>query len=504
MKKSLFFGLVICFSMLQAYSQGLPSVLSSDLASRFSNTVETEDSSSPKGMSNLPTPNIAMANKDYMVTAGDVFNLSFLAGNTPVSYMITVDTIYQIRVANLAVLTVAGTKFNSLKRQVEEIVTKNYPMSGVQFTLVTPGTFKIIVKGEVDHAQEVNGWALTRLSEVVYKYKNQYGSVRDVEVTSKNGSTKTYDLFLADRDGDFSQNPYLKPDDTITIKPYVRKVTINGAVKRPGTYELLEGENLLDLINNYGGGFAHMANTASLELVRTYKSKDITGEKIFLKEEDITNNYELLPYDEIFVKTYKDELPVVFVQGAITGDNTGKPTPDVTATTKLTFTTGETYEMLVRNMKSLFGSNADLTRAYVLRGEEVIPLNIYDILYKDVNNNVLIEPNDNLTIPSKTLSVSVLGAVKVPGRYPYLPNKDWSYYVDLAGGFAEERNALEKVKIVDVNGNKLSKNDPITPETTITANTNEFMYYVNMYSPLNAAISGVIGLVTTIIGFTVK
>ena len=502
MKKSFVISLVLSLLMLSAFAQGLPAGLSPELAAKFSKSTGTQVDDSPSGLNNLPTPNMAMANKDYMVTAGDIYNLSFLAGNTPISYMITVDTNYKIRVANLAVLTVANTKFTSLKRQVEEIVTKNYPMSGVQFNLVTPGTFKIVVKGEVDHAQEVNGWALTRLSEVVYQYKNEYGSIRNVEITSKNGSSKSYDLFLADRDGDFSQNPYLRPDDIITIKPYDRKVTINGAVKRPGTYELLEGENLSDLINNYGYGFAHMANTSSIELVRTYKTKDSTGEKIFLNEEDITSNYALLPYDEILVKTFKDELPVVFVQGAITGDNTGKPTPDVTATVNVNFTLGETYEMLVKNMKSLFGSNADLTKAYVLRGEEVIPLNIYDILYNDVNNNVLIEPNDNLTIPSKTLSVSVIGAVKVPGRYPYLPNKNWSYYVDLAGGFIEERNSFEQVKIVDSNGKKLSKNDIITPETTITANTNEFMYYVNKYSPLVSSVAATIALVTTIISLS--
>ena len=34
---------------------------------------------------------LAMSSADYMVTAGDVYTLSFAAGNTPVSYTIPVD-----------------------------------------------------------------------------------------------------------------------------------------------------------------------------------------------------------------------------------------------------------------------------------------------------------------------------------------------------------------------------------------------------------------------------
>ena len=44
---------------------------------------------------------MAMSNPNYMVTAGDVYNLSFAAGTTPVTYPISVDSSYKIRVANL-------------------------------------------------------------------------------------------------------------------------------------------------------------------------------------------------------------------------------------------------------------------------------------------------------------------------------------------------------------------------------------------------------------------
>ena len=81
---------------------------------------------------------MAMSNPNYMVTAGDVYNLSFVAGTTPVTYPISVDSSYKIRVANLAIIDASGKTYLELKRQVEDIVIKNYPMSGVQFVLVSP------------------------------------------------------------------------------------------------------------------------------------------------------------------------------------------------------------------------------------------------------------------------------------------------------------------------------------------------------------------------------
>lgn len=152
-----------------------------------------------------------MSNADYMVTAGDVYSLTYAANGTAVSYTIAVDSTYRIRVSNLAVLDVSGKSYLTVKKQVEEIVQKNYPLSGVQFVLLNPATYKIVIKGEVTQTTERSVWALTRLSSVVSGITTPYSSVRDVTITSVNGKKRVYDLFKARREGDLSQNPYLRP-----------------------------------------------------------------------------------------------------------------------------------------------------------------------------------------------------------------------------------------------------------------------------------------------------
>ena len=63
---------------------------------------------------------------------------------------------------------------------------------------------------------------------------------------------------------------------------------------------------------------------------------------------------------------------------------------------------------------------------------------------------------DTLIIPFRQYLISVAGAVMDPGRYPYIPDRTWEYYIGLAGGFVNEKNMREVVKIRDINGKNRS------------------------------------------------
>ena len=82
------------------------------------------------------------------------------------------------------------------------------------------------------------------------------------------------------------------------------------------------------------------------------------------------------------------------------------------------------------------------------------------------------EADDILVVPFKQFFVTVSGAVKVPGRYAYVPDRTWDYYVSLAGGYNENINSPETIEIKTINGKELSIDDFILPETTITAPSN--------------------------------
>ena len=532
---------------------------------------------------------LARSSADYRVTPGDVYTLAYAVGSNSVSYVIAVDTSYRIRVSNLGIVNGAGKTFVQLKSEVETIITNNYPLSGVQLVLTQPSVFRVYVNGEVNRAGEISAWGLSRLSSLVNRNLTAYASTRDISVKSSNGQVRVYDLFKAQRFGDMSQDPYLRPGDVVTfnrlsrlvtingeverpgryqimegenlealigvyakgftplvdktritltryvgsveisgditylteddlvgnyvlrhldvisvprittLRPPVyvtrmeRRITITGAVRRPGTYDLLPDEHLMDLIEAYANGLTPLADPTRIEVIRLINSVHVASDKIFLSENDVKSNFPLENFDNVYVPSITQLMPVMFVEGAL---RTGtEESVDLASTTRLTvqFNAGDTYASLVRRNARWFTPVSDTQNAYILRRNERIPVNLNPMLYNATyRDELFLEDEDILIVPFRQYFISVAGAVYLPGRYPYIPDRDWEYYVGLAGGFVSGRNTGNSVTITDVNGKRLKKTDAIAPETTITANTNHALYYFNQYAPVFTTILSVV------------
>ncbi|MDR1250247.1 MAG: SLBB domain-containing protein [Treponema sp.] len=462
--------------------------------SQVSQEIESADDLSPETL-------LALSSPDYRVTAGDVYTLAYSAGATPVVFRIVVDSAYRVRVANLGFVNAAGKTYRQFKAETETIVSNNYPLSGVQLVLTQPGCFRVYLAGEVETVTTHNAWALARLSSLLEKDLTDYASLRDITVISSSGESRTYDLFKAQRDGDMSQDPYLRPDDTVWINRIDRAVTIEGAVERPGIYQLLPGEHLRDLVERYASNFTPIADPSRMELIRYLNPESDSGDKLYLSAQNVEENYSLRHLDVVTVPSITDLTPVMFVEGAVQGIETLESATSNTAN-RLTvpFNQGENYASLVQRNRAWFTAISDTRNAYVIRGEERIALNINPMLYDSgYRSQYFVERNDVLIIPFRQYFVTVAGAVALPGQYPYIPDRSWDYYVALAGGFVRERNSWEAVAIKDINGKTLRKTDPITPETTITAATNAGLYYFNRYAPV---VTTLLSIVTTFISVT--
>ncbi len=457
------------------------------------NDLNSEKAQQQTSESFVPSAQLAMSTPNYMVSAGDIYQLSYAAGTTPVSYAITIDTTYRIRVSNLGVLNVEGLTYNQLKSQVERIVTKNYPLSGVQFVLTAPAVYNILIKGEVTVSQEKKVWALTRLSEVLSNNLTLYSSLRNVSVTDSDGKEKEYDLFKSKRFGNLKQDPYLRPGDVITVHHLKRKVTINGAVERPGTYELLDGENLKDLITVYGDGLQPLADISRLSLYRITDEKNSGKEKL-ITDYTLDKDLQLFNNDEVTIASFKELAPAMFFEGAI---NSGTVDTDLEASSRVTvkFNEGENYATLIRRNQGMFSTSSDTKNAYIIRDGKHIPINLNEILYDaSFYSDQIVKANDVLLIPFKQFFVVVSGAVADPGRFPYIPDRDYNYYIDMAGGIDNFKNDFNAIKIRDKDGNKLSKSDPIQPETIIVVESNSPWYN---WSKVASSITAIFTVIST-------
>jgi protein involved in polysaccharide export with SLBB domain len=387
---------------------------------------------------------IALSNPDYQVTAGDIYTLAYAAGGTQVVYRITVDSSYRIRVSNLGIINAAGKTYQQLKREVETVVTNNYPLSGVQFVLLQPAQFTVYVTGEVKRAYERSTWSLARLSSVTDGNLTAFSSIRDISVKPKNGSAKTYDLFKAHREGDLSQDPYLRPGDTITFNRIERVVTIGGAVERPGTYQLLKGEHVRELVEKYACGFTSLADKTRMAMVRYVGGESISGDKILFTEAEMAENFPLYNYDTITIPEITSLRPVMTVNrteriinlaGAVRRPGTYNLMPDENLRDLievygdgLTPLADKTRMELVRYVgsDSVSGDKIILAEDAIL---ENFPLYNYDVI--TIPEITSLRPV--MTVNRTERIINLAGAVRRPGTYNLMPDENLRDLIEVYG-----------------------------------------------------------------------
>jgi polysaccharide export outer membrane protein len=144
-------------------------------------------------------------------------------------------------------------------------------------------------------------------------------------------------------------------------------------------------------------------------------------------------------------------------------------------------------EMTLLHLISLAGGvteKADLTRAYLLRNNERMPVDFYKLLRKgDQTQNVTLKPNDLIMIPDNfDQRVTVVGEVSKPQVIPFregmtvmdaiLEAGDFTNFARRNGTKIVRRNGGEtteiQVKITDITRKgDMSKNIPVLPGDTI-------------------------------------
>lgn len=225
-------------------------------------------------------------------------------------------------------------------------------------------------------------------------------------------------MFKAERNADFSENPYLRPGDKIEFFRTDRKVSISGSVERPGTYELLKGENFPELLNLYANGAKKTAVLSKLQILRTETGSSKTegkpllcAKKIIYLEKNSLEKFPLNDMDSVYIPDQNEIQPCIEAKGVIANpENDKKETDAYDANSyniyrrKLAFFEAETYASLLRRNRGLFTVFSDLERTYIQRGNEQIFIEADKILDNlNYENNIPVQKEDELIVPYKTL-----------------------------------------------------------------------------------------------------
>lgn len=434
---------------------------------------------------------LAISSKNYPVTPGDVYRLSFVLGGDIVSNEVLVESDYTVNLNIFGKIDARNLSFPALKPIVEKKITTAYPRSMPFLNIMSVGVFQVLIKGEVPQTTYVSAWGLSRLSDVLKDNLGPYSSIREVGVISGDGTMRKYDLFKAMAMGIIEEDPYIQPGDSIIISRRDREVELKGEVFRPGMYQLLKGQGLNELISMYGRGLTNMADASRLRLDRFSEKQ---AQTIYLNiARENAPSLELRDGDVLTVPAKSANLPVVFFEGAILSPETAQVVVQqgeavgVETYNRLShpFIEGESLLDAFLSVKDSISPTADLSSTQLIRAGSPRPIaiDLERLMFNyDPSVDIALQPFDRIVIPALWFNVSVVGAVNGQGVYPYVPYKTYSYYVSLAGGIPPGQPS-ESITVIDENKNTRGLDEFIQPGDQIIVASSLITVAGGVYNP---------------------
>ena len=255
------------------------------------------------------------------------------------------------------------------------------------------------------------------------------GSFREIELVRNSKVVQKIDIYNFLLKGDQSQNVRLEDMDVIRIPIVKTKVSISGAVKRQGIFEMLNEENFQKLLE-YAGGFKDDAYKSLI------KAERFTDKEKKILDIQATNfkNFELVSGDVFEVTSILDRYEnKVTISGSVFR-------PGVFALTE-----GMTIKDLIQKAEGfkedVYLNKALITRYREDRIKEIISIDLLKL--ENPKNNIKLQKDEELSIASifdfkDTYNVSVTGAVRKPGNFPYLENITLKDAIQLAGGLKDD------------------------------------------------------------------
>ena len=430
-----------------------------------------------------------------------MFVLNYADGRNNVSLSLQVNGSYQVVIPTFGVVDGKGKSFNEFARDIEKLVLNYNAFALPRVNLVATGSFYVTVKGEVSSTRSVSAWGLTNLSSVVTSATDKASS-RLVQIESADKSIKTYDLYRALKEGDLSQNPYVKAGDIITLLKADKIVTIAGEVNRRGVYQPLKGETLATILQRYAQDILPSGDKEAV-LVRRYNAKTEGNIDILRVEKDQFATFAVEHMDTIYVNAVMPLSRAVTIEGAVNMGSETVRSSALSSSGKLyyQFFPGETVAEMLQNISHRFSAVSDLGATYLLKGNQLITVDVQAILLGEEVENAKLPLNegDRFVVPFNQLFVNVTGGVMNPVTFPYIPDKKASYYINLAGGFDPAKNKKSAYTIIDKYGNKVANDETVPPEAVVTAKLNTFQAVNALNLATTVTIVGLVAAILSII-----
>ena len=424
------------------------------------------------------TPRGLTPGPDYRLAPGDLLDVQIAGRLEVIRQQAVVDLEGAINVPPLGALPVAGLTLLEAHRRVADRARDVFRFADATITVVAPRTFEVIVSGEVDRPGTLQTTATRRVYDVILEAGgiSPRGSLRNITLSRRSGERQV-DLLAFQLRGDLAQNPFVEEGLRIHVPPRSGSVTLSGAVRRPGEYEIGSTPSLRELLELVGG-LSQSAAIGDARLTRVGAGDRKEAMPLDLRSAlTPPADVVLRPGDAIFVPAISSLQDVIEIRGAFNGTAESTKTTVAGKSTIL-----QRFELAqgerVRDVLDRAGgaaAYADLRLALVDRSgatgpRQRIPIDLYRMLIeKDDAPNIVLQNGDVFMLPIVEDRIFILGEVKTPGAHDFRPDLTPREYVALAGG-PTNRARLGNTLVTFRNGKTYAMADapPLEPGAVVT------------------------------------
>jgi len=234
------------------------------------------------------------------------------------------------------------------------------------------------------------------------------GIIQAQGMTAKELETKLTELL----EKDFLVNPQVN----VFIKEHA-KIFINGRVKNPGAYEMKAGLTVKEAIT-MAGGLSEDGNPRNVKLLRNVNGQKQVYEIDIMAAKTADKDMFLQPSDEIMV----EDLGTISVLGQVSRPGSYKLKQNMSIMEGIAAAGGFTKEGDARNVRLLRTLN---NQKQTIAVDTTQP--------KSADKEIYLQPGDEITVEELGM-VSVLGQVKISGRYTLKKNMTVVDMIAVAGG----------------------------------------------------------------------
>lgn len=428
------------------------------------------------------TPNMNLATpQNYQLGPGDEILID-IWGAAESNYRKQVDKEGAIHIENVGPVYVSGLTVDKAKSKITSYLKKIYSGIGASgdsynkvnadISLAGVRTVQVNIIGEVKVPGTYSLSALSSVLNALYAAggPTENGTFRTVKLVREGKPFQEFDIYKYLIEGSEKGNVLLRDQDVIIIKPYENKVVVAGEVKRPGVYEVKEGETISDLVS-YFSGFTADAYKNRL-LVERIDGKEREVHEIELEKQ---SGFVLHDGDSInvgrVIDRYKNR---VSINGAVYREGNYQ------------LKEGLTLLELIEKADGV-KEDAFLDRGIIYRTidgvrEEVVSFSVEKIL--DKTTNIVLKREDSIQVYGKqslkeAYTIAIDGAVNNPVEIVFREKMSIEDFIAIAGGYKEGADpAVIDVarRVIDSSFTTLSQNIKRSSTVNLEVNNSDSFY----------------------------